>query len=278
MPNQFLITPYVLHHHTPSLSKIAGSGWQKNEPTLVGGNAQSDHMAVIHRQIATFVAENAERGDRPVSISGDCCSTIGVLAGLQRAGIDPVIVWLDAHGDFNTHATTITGFVGGMPLAMITGRGDQTFVRGVSCRPVPDERVFLADARDLDPAERVLLQSSAVRHITDLSALTESLPADQPLYVHLDADFLNPIDAPSMKYPAAGGPTLNDALTLAQSLARTNRIVAVSLTAWQLDGDADKKTAQACLRVLDALLSGAAPAISSATRASTSARAGMHGR
>lgn len=264
MPNQFLLTPYVLHQHSPSLSQLAGSGWQKNEPTFVG-NAHSDRMMVVlHRQIATFVSDNVERGHRPVSISGDCCSTIGVVAGLQRAGLDPAVVWLDAHGDFNTHETTISGFVPGMALAMITGRGDQTFVRSASCRPVRDERVFLADGRDLDPAERALLQQSSVRHLTDSSALVGSVPADQPLYVHFDTDFLNPIDAPSMSFPAAGGPRLDEALAVARGLARTERIAAVSMTAWKLDGDPDRMTARACLQVLDALLSGGSPMTSSA--------------
>jgi arginase len=49
-----------------------------------------------------------------------------VLAGLQRAGLEPMVVWLDAHGDFNTDETTITGYVAGMPIAMITGRGNQS--------------------------------------------------------------------------------------------------------------------------------------------------------
>ena len=258
MTNQFLLTPYLLHQHAPALSRLARGDWKRNEPTLVG-NAQSNRMIVLHRQISTFVSESVRRGNRPVSVAGDCCSAIAVLAGLQQAGVDPVVIWLDAHGDFNTAETTVTGFLGGMPLAMMTGRGDQTLMRGASCRLVSDEDVLLTDARDLDPAEAELLRDSAVRRVADPAAVVEALPPDRPLFVHFDTDFLNPLDAPAMCYPTAGGPRLADALALAADLARTNRVAAVSVTAWDLDGDGDRTTELACLQVLDSLLSGGAP-------------------
>jgi arginase len=216
-------------------------------------------MIVLHRQISTFVSDSVRRGNRPVSVSGDCCSAIAVVAGLQHAGLDPAVVWLDAHGDFNTAETTVTGFLGGMPLAMLTGRGDQMLMRGASCRPVPDAQVLLTDSRDLDPAEAELLRGSAVRRVADPASVVEALPPDRPLFIHFDTDFLNPVDAPAMLYPAAGGPRLAEALALAADLARTNRVAAVSVTAWDLDGDADRTTELACLQVLDSLLSGGAP-------------------
>jgi arginase len=258
MMNQFLLTPFLLHQHAPALSRVTREGWKRNEPTLVG-NAQPNRMIVLHRQIATFVSESIRRGNRPVSVAGDCCSAIAVLAGLQQAGLDPAVIWLDAHGDFNTPETTVTGFLGGMPLAMLTGRGDQTLMRGASCRPVPDEHVLLTDGRDLDPAEAELLRISAVRRVVDPAGVVEELSPDQPLFIHFDTDFLNPADAPAMLYPAAGGPRLAGALALAAGLARTNRVAAVSVTAWDVERDADRTTELACLQVLDSLVSGGAP-------------------
>lgn len=272
MTNQFLLTPYLLHQHAPALSRVAQGDWKRNEPTLVG-NAQSNRMIVLHRQISTFVSECIDCGNRPVSVAGDCCSAIAVLAGLQQAGVDPVVLWLDAHGDFNTAETTVTGFLGGMPLAMMTGRGDQTLMRGASCRVVPDEDVLLTDARDLDPAEAELLRDSAVRRVADPAAVVEALPPGRPLFVHFDTDFLNPLDAPAMLYPTAGGPRLADALALAADLARTNRIAAVSVTAWDQEGDGDGATELACLQVLDALLSGGAPTSHGAEDSTRGARA-----
>jgi arginase len=73
-----------------------------------------------------------------VSIAGDCVATMGVLAGLHDAGITPTLIWFDAHGDFNTWETTPSGFLGGMPLAMIVGRGEQTMPHGWAGDPLPN--------------------------------------------------------------------------------------------------------------------------------------------
>jgi arginase family enzyme len=156
---------------------------------------------------------------------------------------------------------------------MMTGRGDQTLMRGASCRPVSDQDVLLTDARDLDPAEAGLLQDSAIRRVADPAVLLEALPPDRPLFVHFDTDFLNPLDAPAMLYPTAGGPRIAKALALAADLARTDRIAAVSVTAWDLVGDGDRTTELACLQVLDSLLSGGAPVSHLAEDSTRGARA-----
>ena len=120
------------------------------------------------------VARSRAAGFFPLIVGGDCLVALGAVSGL----LDPAntaVAWIDAHGDFNTHESTLSGFVGGMPLAMITGRGDQTLMEAAGLRPVPDERVILADARDLDPPERKLLQQSRVTHTVDFEALRNVL-------------------------------------------------------------------------------------------------------
>jgi len=57
-------------------------------------------MSLLHEVIASEVTEAVKGGKRPVSIAGDCCTTIGVAAGLQRAGINPFVIWFDGHGGF----------------------------------------------------------------------------------------------------------------------------------------------------------------------------------
>ena len=81
--------------------------------------------AVLDVDEAVAVAvDEAVFGDAlPLVVAGNCNVTLGVRAGLQRAGDgDAALVWLDAHGDFNTPATTETGYLDGMPLAMLCGR------------------------------------------------------------------------------------------------------------------------------------------------------------
>lgn len=251
-PSRFLLTPLVLDQQAPELTRLARPGWDMITPTIpfVG---QPERLAVIHRTLTGRVADSVKDGAVPVSIAGDCCAAIATLAGLQRGGVAPVIVWLDAHGDFNTPETTITGFLGGMPLAMITGRGDPAMGRSVGLRPLPDGDVFLSDARDLDPRERQLLESSGVHHVRNPSDIPSALPADRPVYVHLDMDVLDPADAPAMTYSVPGGPRLEKVIALGESLRASGRLAAVSVTTWDLAADHDRKTERACLAVLYAL-------------------------
>jgi arginase len=189
-------------------------------------------------------------------LTGDCCTTIGVAAGLQRAGVHPTLVWLDAHGDFNTPETTPSGFIGGMPLAMLVGRGDQTLVEAAGMTPLAETAVYLSDARDLDPGEGEAVQRSAVHHVADLSTLPQQLPERDPLWVHLDVDVLDPGDAPAVAYPAPKGPSLEHVEAILGKLAATGRIVAVSVTAWDFGKDGDGRTERACRRLISALLGG----------------------
>jgi arginase len=168
--------------------------------------------------------------------------------------VTPTLIWCDAHGDFNTWETTPSGFLGGMPLAMAVGRGEQTIAAGVGLAPLPAGQVILTDARDLDPGEREAVAESELTHLPQAADLLEyPLPAG-PLYVHFDVDVLDPEAAPAMNYPAPGGP---DAATMGRvfdRLADTGRIVAVSLSAWNPEMDENGRTQQVVLALLHRLL------------------------
>lgn len=254
MQNRFLVTPFFLDDPSPHLASLAEPGWNINQPLLPGGDAQH-RISAIHKPIADFVADTVARGNRPVSIAGDCCSSIGVLAGLQMAGLNPALLWLDAHGDFNTWDTTPSGFLGGMPLAMIVGRGEQTMVNAVGLRRFPESRVVLTDARDLDPEEKKAVAGSQVSHLKDVLRLPDHpLVSDPTLYVHLDVDIINPNDAAAMSYLAPGGPSAADLKTVFRRLARTGRVIAVSMSAWNPDLDSDRRSQAVCMDLLRTLI------------------------
>jgi arginase len=214
------------------------------EPDLPPGTPQ-ERMAVLYRALAGEVASCAQ----PVVYAGDCLAAIGVLAGLQRRGVAPVVVWFDAHGDFHTWETTPSGFLGGMPLAMLVGRGEQTIMEGAGARPIDERHTVLVDGRDLDEGEPVA--SSRVRHV-QVEDVARVLSATRPLYVHVDVDVVDPIEMPAVNYPAPGGPSLE---AVASSLAMlSSRVVAFSISSWNpsLPGAA---TAAAATEVLVAAVS-----------------------
>ena len=118
-------------------------------------------MTLLQQAITDTVA----RAARPLVLCGDCPTAAGMVAGLQRRYGDLAVVWLDAHGGFNTPAITVSGYLGGMALAMVTGRTPELPGDGFQLRPVGGTSVTLADARDLDPAERDALTSSQARRL-----------------------------------------------------------------------------------------------------------------
>jgi arginase len=165
-----------------------------------------------------------------VVVSGDCTTSLGTLAGLQRKGLDPAVVWFDAHGDFNTDETTISGYLGGMPLAIAVGRGDQTAPAALGLRAIDERRVLLVDARDLDPAERELLDSSQVRRV-EVSALegdARVLPPG-PIYLHLDLDVLDPPELPGLRFPAPGGVGRAHLAAAVATILATGRVAGIGL-------------------------------------------------
>jgi arginase len=255
MENRFILSPFFLDEPLPELRVLAAGDWVVNSPALPGGD-QGARMSAIQRPLADYVAESVMGGDRPVSIAGDCCAAIGVLAGLQRAGVEPTLIWFDAHGDFNTWETTPSGFLGGMPLAMLVGRGEQAMPAAVGLETLPEASVFLTDARDLDPAERQALLESEVVHLTDVGDLKEYPLPGGPLYVHFDVDVVTPDEAPAQNYPAPGGPSFSVLEAVLGRLARSGQVVAVSLSAWNPRLDEDGASQEVCMSLLETLVGG----------------------
>lgn len=253
MQNQMILTPFFLDEPLPGLESLAASDWRINKPHLPEGETQQ-RLSALHKPLADFTQQSILNAKRPISIAGDCCTAIGMLAGLQRAGLDPILIWFDAHGDFNTWETTLSGFLGGMPLAMLVGRGEQTMLRALELIPLAEDRVIITDARDLDPAEKQLIEAANIIYLPDVKSLLDLTLPDDPLYVHIDTDIVNPAEASAMNYPAAGGPSAEELQTVMKHLSRTEKIAAVSVSTWNPKMDADGQSRRLCMGLLDTLI------------------------
>jgi len=195
-------------------------------PPLPEGPAQQ-RLAVLYEALAALVQGAA----RPRVQVGDCTAALGVMAGLQRRGLDPWLIWLDAHGDFNTWGTTPSGFLGGMPLAMLAGLGEQTVMEALGLRPLRAERILLAGTRDLDPGERDNLARARVPLVT-VDQLASRPPPAGPVYVHLDVDVVNLSEMPAVDYPAAGGPAAAEVRAALDHVFAEAEVAAFSVTGW----------------------------------------------
>jgi arginase len=255
MKNKILLTPFFLEEPVPGLEDLARPDWSINRPLLPDTDRQS-RMSMVHKAIAAWVHETILAGLRPVSIAGDCCTAIGVLAGLQRAGIDPTLIWFDAHGDFNTPETTPSGFLGGMPLAMISGRGDLALARAVGLAPKREDTILLTDGRDLDPSEKAALDNSAVVHLENPRDLLAGALPGGLLYVHFDVDVVALEESPAQNYPAPGGPSAALLQEVFRHLAESGRVAAVSVAAWNPALDGDRRSEMTSMKLLAELVGG----------------------
>ena len=250
-----LVTPYFLDTRDAGYEALAGEKAMLNAGPLDQESGDIQHRVLpLYENIATFVAETAGRGELPVALNGDCVMAIPVLAGLQRAGIDPFLIWFDAHGDFNTWETTPSGFLGGMPLAMMVGLGEQTIVDGVGQETLPPEDVILTDGRDLDPGEQELVTGSGINHLVNIRHLLAFPLPDRPLWVHFDADILRLEDLPAVSYPAPGGPSVAELRQVFRHLRETGRLVALSVSLPTPHLDQNNQSQETAVGLVDELL------------------------
>lgn len=250
MNDRWLITPQYFERPEPALRGVVPKGAMVNGPHGIADRS-AESMARLHRPIEAFARDTCQAGDRVMSIAGDCCAAIPVLAGSRAAGLDPVLVWIDAHGDFNTPRTSLSQFLGGMPLAMIVGRGEQWMCQSVGLQPLPEERVWLIDGRDLDPLERVALDASAVRR-TGMAGLA-SLRFDAPVHLHIDLDVLDADEVAAHNYPVKGGPSIAETSQACRGFAAANELCAISISGWTGSLDTDGCAQAACLEIIEAL-------------------------
>ena len=176
-------------------------------------------------QIAVLVRQAVETDALPLVLGGDHSVALGTLGGLAAVhGRPGGVIWLDAHGDLNTPATSPSGNVHGMPLAAALGLASDGFASDAWTLPVVDERrVAIVGARSFDPAERELLRGQAGIRVFTMSeidrigierAMREALDhVAGPGFVHVsfDLDVLDPEVAPGVGTPVPGGLTYREA-------------------------------------------------------------------
>jgi arginase len=159
--------------------------------------------------------------ERPLITATDCSICIATVPAVARRWPEAWLLWLDAHGDFNTPATTPSGFLGGMCLAGAVGLWDTGYGAG----PGP-ERVVLVGGRDLDDAEVELMARHGVVRTDDPAAVL----AGREVFVHLDVDILDPSVMPGQLYPAPGGLDTARLRDLLADVAARARIVGAEIT------------------------------------------------
>ncbi|PQZ50518.1 arginase [Ochrobactrum sp. MYb15] len=200
--------------------------------------------------LAAAVSEELTAGRRPLLATNTCSASLATIpqAASQIDGL--TVLWVDAHGDFNTPETTDSGYMGGMALAGICGLWDSG--HGGNVAP---EKLVIFGARDIDPEEMETLERKKVTVIKPEAANAQSLLAaigTGPLWIHIDWDVMEPGLIPAA-YAIEDGllaPQLRDALAAIPA----SQIAAIELAEFELPKDK-----QAADHALDLILEITAP-------------------
>jgi len=186
-------------------------------------------IADVCRGLRELVEQSIKSGALALTLGGDHSVAIGSVAGALAAG-PTGLLWIDAHGDFNTPETSPSGNVHGMPLAVLMGRGDPRLLgvcQGVFLAP---EHVALVGVRDLDRKEREALRGAGVAVFTmrDIDErgmgkvareAYERVRGPGRVHVSLDIDALDPVEAPGTATTVSGGLGFREAHLLLEIIA-----------------------------------------------------------
>jgi arginase len=204
-------------------------------------------MTALHDAAAGPIAAAVRAGEPATVLSGDCLVGMAVLAGAQRAGVDPAIVWFDAHGDVQTLQTSASGYLGGMALRLVLGVHYDLLAGPLGVTAPAEDRAVLVGARDLDPPEEEYLRSAAVRRSTVAELDAAGLPAG-PLLLHLDLDVIDPDDLPGLLFPTPGGPPAAEVIAAVRRVMATGRVCALDIACtWHPSDNADLIRSRATL-------------------------------
>jgi arginase len=210
----------------------------------------TDNLGLIGGEIAAAVAEGRRAGKPVLVVGGNCAAVPGVIGGLQEAHGPTArigLVWFDAHGDFNTPRTTLSGMLGGMPVAVSAGLAYPRW-RELSRQPspLPTDRIVMVDVRNLDPPEEQLIRATDVVIAApavgfpgvDLTQAVQDL-ADRCdlIYLHIDSDILDERYVPNHHTREPNGPSMEQVLDAIETVMATGKVATYAIVSVWADGE-----------------------------------------
>jgi arginase len=231
-----------------------------------------NRLGLANRHLADAVSAQLKKGVMPLGLLQNCNGLMGMLAGLQRSGgwkpLKVGLVYIDAHGDFNTPETTLSGMLGGMPVAVSCGLCHQMLRRQCGLEPaLPPRYVTLVGVRDTDPYEQETIDRLDVSQITveDLKSSSPAVDMEMErlstlcdkIYVHVDADVLDPADIPGAGLPVPNGPTAKELADAIEVMFEYPKAAAFGVASYPAARDTEKKGLKSVYLLYEAAVKGA---------------------
>ena len=203
-------------------------------------------IARVCQKLYQQVYQSHEEGALPIVLGGDhslAAGSVGASADFAAAkGGEIGLLWIDAHGDMNTPATSASGNVHGMPLAALLGPEPAELSRlGQRSPKVRADKTVLIGVRNLDEMEKQLIRDAKLHVFTmkDIDrhgiaavmkrALTIAGKQTNGIHVSLDLDVCDPAIAPGVGTPVKGGLDYREAHMVMEMVADSGRLMALDL-------------------------------------------------
>jgi arginase len=201
----------------------------------------------------------------PILLGGEHCVALGTIAGAAKAHPDLGILWIDAHPDFHTLESSVSGNPHGMVLAMAAGLGPPDALKRLGRIPlVPPHRIAIVGARSIDPAEGEFLEREGIRFGTSDDELRHGAEeaADRAaghlnrsgadaVHISVDLDVLDPISFPGVSTPVGRGIPLADLLGVVKRAIERLNVVSLDVVELDPPRDKDGKTTEAAVQVIE---------------------------
>lgn len=229
-------------------------------------------MGLANGHLARLTAENERAGRLTVALESNCTALLGVLAGLQDSDVGRprrvALVFIDAHGDFNTPETTLSGMLGGMPVAVAAGMCLTNLRHESGLEPaLGTEYVVMGAVRDTDPLEQELIDQSEIQHLTiaDIRSGSDNIHRQMRrlsgiadlIYIHIDMDVLDPREVAGHPLTVANGPTSEELAAALETMFSYDKAAALGIasTPWG-PNDPDGLSRDAAYNLIEGAIRG----------------------
>lgn len=197
-----------------------------------------EEIAYVNQTLAALVSKSLSDGNFPIILGGDHSIAAGSILGTQSVLGNIGVIWIDAHGDFNTRESTLSGNLHGMSLAASAGFGALEMVKfkAKDVNYVNPKKVVLVGARDIDDQEAKLIKEAGITVFTIadideygikevMHRTLEIVSTDtEGFHVSFDIDVMNPNEAPGVGTPVNGGLTYREAHLAAELIANNKKL------------------------------------------------------
>ena len=219
----------------------------------------------LYRLLAERVSAARQENKFPLILSGNCSATLGAVAGTNKKRLG--LIWLDAHGDFNTPETTTSGFLDGMGLAIASGLCWKPLALSIpNFNPIEGENILHIGWRDFDSQEQKLFEQvgakvvdeTAVKQTNVREALEQVIQQlsfkTKEAHLHVDLDVLDPKETPSNEYAPEGGLSVEQVLEVIDLIKEKLNLTSASIASYDPECNPEHKTLNAGFKLMRSIL------------------------